>query len=406
MASNNISDEKIRARFITSYEEYKIPEAPLSIPSKLNRSGLTEVINHLLGRDDHQAFDFLIDGHILRQSLSKLLYNLRKSTENVIIIEYIPAVTLSENSEGNELPAWIGSIDCSFSDIICTGCYDGSIHILNSADQSNLTSIQAHDEPIRSILTLNHNNNQLIATASKDQTVKLHKLSQNTINNIISLSSIVTLEGHINSVECLSCMPENSLLLSGDWSGNIFAWDIKSEEIRNNIQYIDSHPTKGHNSDSSNKKNSRKKLKTNKHDDTTSTTNTNNDNTNNDDIHLNNTPIKSLFTIHAHAQKISGLRPYSETQFLTSSWDHTIKLYELETQNCIHTISTTRVITSIDYNINNQLISTSHTDGKIRLWDLRQQQKADQNSGFGPGAGTAAVSVYGKDSNTQWISQV
>jgi hypothetical protein len=79
----------------------------LAIPSTLNRKGLTEVINHLLyGSDEdqknHPQFDFLIDNYILRQPLNKFLRSHGVSNENIIVIEYIPAVTFENESQGNK----------------------------------------------------------------------------------------------------------------------------------------------------------------------------------------------------------------------------------------------------------------------------------------------------------------
>ena len=64
------------------------------------------MINHLLnGTDDnqesHQNFDFLINNYILRQPLNKFLRSHSISNENVIIIEYIPAITFDNESQGN-----------------------------------------------------------------------------------------------------------------------------------------------------------------------------------------------------------------------------------------------------------------------------------------------------------------
>lgn len=94
------TNEKVRVRFITKHDEFRVPDAPIAIPVTLNRSGLIEVINHLLSREEIQAFDFLIDNRILRQSLYKLFQKLQLSTENVITVEYFPSVSLSEQSEG------------------------------------------------------------------------------------------------------------------------------------------------------------------------------------------------------------------------------------------------------------------------------------------------------------------
>jgi ribosome biogenesis protein YTM1 len=77
-----------------------IPDGPISIPTKLNRMGLSEVINHLLNRNISQKFEFLINNRILRQSLSKILILLNISTEKVLTIEYFPAESFEDESKG------------------------------------------------------------------------------------------------------------------------------------------------------------------------------------------------------------------------------------------------------------------------------------------------------------------
>ena len=64
---------QIRARFVTNHAEYRISDAPFAIPAKLGRKGLSEVINHLLGGTEHQAFDFSINDVLVRVPLSTFL---------------------------------------------------------------------------------------------------------------------------------------------------------------------------------------------------------------------------------------------------------------------------------------------------------------------------------------------
>jgi ribosome biogenesis protein YTM1 len=42
--------ETIEVRFITKLEQYRVTDAPFRVPSQLGRLGLSELINHLLGR--------------------------------------------------------------------------------------------------------------------------------------------------------------------------------------------------------------------------------------------------------------------------------------------------------------------------------------------------------------------
>ena len=39
---------EIRVRFVTEYTKYRVTETPISVPARLGRYGLSELINHLL----------------------------------------------------------------------------------------------------------------------------------------------------------------------------------------------------------------------------------------------------------------------------------------------------------------------------------------------------------------------
>ena len=42
-------EQQITCRFVTKLpEEYQVPDAPIAVPSRLTRYGLSEIINHLL----------------------------------------------------------------------------------------------------------------------------------------------------------------------------------------------------------------------------------------------------------------------------------------------------------------------------------------------------------------------
>ena len=174
------SQQRIRARFVTKHDIYRVTDVAISVPLKLNRSGLTDVIYHLLGSDyctihtpsiDLQAtqfysadadaidsennlkqFDFLINDQILLESLHSFVRKNAISTEDVIEIEYMPLVSISGDQIKADLQAWVGCIDASVHGLIFTGCYDGTVKVIDSRnDLKILNSITAHQHPIRSI---------------------------------------------------------------------------------------------------------------------------------------------------------------------------------------------------------------------------------------------------------------
>ena len=93
------SDHQVLVSFTTKLpQELKVPETAMAVPAKLKRLGLSQIINHLLGKggfllaavpvncsgtctspdpcpltDPPQPFDFLIDGELLRTSLQRHL---------------------------------------------------------------------------------------------------------------------------------------------------------------------------------------------------------------------------------------------------------------------------------------------------------------------------------------------
>jgi hypothetical protein len=65
---------QVRLKFVTQDETIRVTEAPIAVPTKLGRSGLSEVINHLRGAADAaDSYDFIIESALLRTTLEKFL---------------------------------------------------------------------------------------------------------------------------------------------------------------------------------------------------------------------------------------------------------------------------------------------------------------------------------------------
>ena len=380
----NRMDIKVRVRFLTKHDEYSVPLTPFSIPSKLGRYGLSEIINHLLDLNTNQPFDFTINGKLIRVSLSKFISLYHISTEDVIAIEYMPAISISDESQTCELPSWIGCFSCTnnndiLDNVIISGCYDGQVRFNDVNNLSIISTVIVHDEPIRDIKTFSiDNNNQYIATASKDMSVKCWLVQKdNTTTDKITtdtkkrrktktndmdideskvaynMTQVGILNGHSNSVESLSYWNAKGILLSGDWNGNVMGWNvgaIESNSTNNNIKK-----------------------------------------SNNDDTIVD---LKPVFTLRAHVQSVSGMYQ-SDDHLFTSSWDHSLKQWDLEKQDCINTYAGSKVITSLHVGtIDRNLIATSHPDGRVRVWDQRLKSESGTVGSFS--------SKDGKD----WVSQV
>ena len=182
-------------RFFTKYEKYRITDAPFAVPSKLGRYGLSEVVNHLLDSNESpQPFDFAINGRLVRVSLKKFVLVNRISTEDVIAIEYMPAISISDESESVEVPAWIGCIDTNVDGLVVAGCYDGKIQIVNKNGLEVVSAVAGHEEPIRAITSWKSSQNQssvFLATASKDHSLKCWSLNSQKSKNVKDSQQLV-----------------------------------------------------------------------------------------------------------------------------------------------------------------------------------------------------------------------
>lgn len=278
----------------------------------------------------------------------------------------MPITSFSNESESNECPSWVGALkSLSNNNHLIAGCYNGQLRSINSNNLTDITTIQAHDLPIRTITSWVHDSKNIIATGSKDNTVKCWLVNPNG-----QFTCVASLESAVSSIENLESFG-NSTIISGDWSGNLFAYDLSKLQLNTETSIPE--------------KVSNKKRKKNTHDEIESISNP----------VLTASTIPHIFTIHAHAQTISGLQVCSiSNRLFTSSWDHSIKQWDLERQECVHTIAGTKVSTSLNLNSKQNLIATSHSDGRIRLWDSRSRE------------GAVSVATLNRAQVTHWISQV
>merc|ERR1711933_353127 len=91
-------------------EKYKVLEDDLVVPSNLARYGLSEVVNRLLSFEEPVPFDFLVNGEFLRTSISQYLEARKLSSEKVLRLEYVFALSEPEHSQVDQVPDWISGV--------------------------------------------------------------------------------------------------------------------------------------------------------------------------------------------------------------------------------------------------------------------------------------------------------
>ena len=121
-SSSGLENEvQITATFVTktiTNPKFIVSPSPITVPGKLTRYGLSEVVNHLLSlsaaseeENENETksipFDFYIDNCLLRTSLAKMAKKLNKSAEQTLVIEYVPAQMPPEEQTSDAKRDWI-----------------------------------------------------------------------------------------------------------------------------------------------------------------------------------------------------------------------------------------------------------------------------------------------------------
>lgn len=83
--------------------------------------------------------------------------------------------------------------------------------------------------------------------------------------------------------------------------------------------------------------------------------------------------VSPLATLSGHTRKVGHLafNPVAKDILASSSFDYSIKIWNLDTMECLTTLKQTDLITSFTWNYNGTQIATASRDKKLRIWDAR-----------------------------------
>jgi ribosome biogenesis protein len=232
--------------FTTTYSK-SMPEQTFSVPLNVLPDGLNQLVQSVLGVEE-QNFDFLYKDEYIGTTLLRFLQRRGISYEELLNIEYTPAL---QAKEGSLLPHddWVSTVRAPYlgnAELLLTGAYD---HCIRLWDGENCVALgNFHREAVKEVAlhpvaptSNNHSGSGssankanrkrtrldgdfLFASASKDGSIAAWQLDSAN-SRILLLGSV---QAHTDGVDSVVISPgEGRLVATASWDTTVkvFNWD-------------------------------------------------------------------------------------------------------------------------------------------------------------------------------------
>ncbi|RAK80676.1 WD repeat WDR12/YTM1 family ribosome biogenesis protein [Aspergillus fijiensis CBS 313.89] len=356
------AQRQVRVQLVSKQEDIALPEntGPILVPTGLRRYALSTLVNNLLANDKPVPFEFLINGAFLRTSIDEYLTANGISAETTLEIEYIRALIPPLHIASFEHDDWVSAVDVlsatssaaswASSSIspgqerILSASYDGLLRVWNMSSQIVATSPSAvdggHSASIKAAKFLSPNS---IVSAGLDRTVRLWKYAESEDGFSGKIAPQLELYGHKSGINSLAVHAPSNRILTASSDHAVGFWSAKKSDApaapENLLPSAASRNSK------------RRKL--------------------NSSISTAQRGPLALLSSHTAPVSAAIFDAKDSTVGYSTSWDHTLRTWDLVTAALVDTRSTSHSLLSLEHLPEHHLLATGTSARHITLIDPR-----------------------------------
>ena len=334
----------------------------LTVAPDLRRYALSTLVNTLLQSEKPIPFEFLINGTFLRTSLDEYLTANGISAETTLAVEYVRAIIPPLYLASFEHDDWVSAVDVLSEtspaaiwtgsaaarnpgqERLLSGSYDGLLRVWNMSSEVLATSPSAgsggHTSSIKAARYISPSQ---VASAGLDRTIRLWKYSEDPEGFTASITPQVELYGHKASIDALSVHQPSSRILSASADHSVGLWSTRKSDAPAAPSSLLPSAT------SRNSK--RRKVGP-----------------------STSTPQRGpLSLLKSHTGPVSDtiFAPNDHTVAYSTSWDHSLKTWDIPTSTCVDTRSTSHPLLSLTALPSLSLLAAGTSARHITLIDPR-----------------------------------
>ncbi|OQV09926.1 NLE NUC135 domain-containing protein [Cladophialophora immunda] len=341
------SHAQVRVRLTTRDTELAVEDlAPILVPTSFRRLTLSTLVNSLLETEKTIPLEFIVNGTYLRTTLDEYLTSNGISAETTLTVEYVRARIPPQYVASFEHDDWVSDVDVlsTKSPRIITASYDGLLRVWNPSSQILATSPGmtqgGHRSSIKSAKFISPTQ---AVSGGFDHTLRLWKYLEDQDGFSANLSPQVELYGHKSSVDSVCPHAASFRILSASSDHSVGIWSTrKSDAPAAPEALLPKTRTKD---------GKRRKL--------------------NSEVSVSQRGPLAL--MQQHTGPVSGamfdLR--DPTVAYSTSWDQTVRTWDLITASLVDTRTTSSALLCIDHMPSLHLIAAGSVSRVVKLVDPR-----------------------------------